>query len=182
MSVWVKLFPTHIRWKLSRWILGGPEAARRMGAKVGVRSRVLSFGISAEAWLVTIGSDSTISSDVLFITHDGGASLAADEAGRRYFLAPIVVGDRSFIGARVILLPGVHVGNDCIVAAGSVVSRSIPDGVIAAGNPARIVGRTADYVDRAIREWPSENDLHGRDRDEIVEWRARPYLKQSEDV
>jgi acetyltransferase-like isoleucine patch superfamily enzyme len=54
--------------------------------------------------------------------------------------AAICIGDDVFIGARCIILKGVHVGNLAILGAGSVVTRDIPESAIAAGNPATIVG------------------------------------------
>lgn len=51
--------------------------------------------------------------------------------------APIVVGRGAFVGARAFVLPGLTLGEHCIVGAMSVVTRDVPPGVIVAGNPAR---------------------------------------------
>lgn len=48
---------------------------------------------------------------------------------------PVYIGDDVWIGGRVTILPGVHIGNHCIIGAGSVVSKDIPDWAIAVGNP-----------------------------------------------
>jgi maltose O-acetyltransferase len=56
-----------------------------------------------------------------------------------YRTAPIALGDDVWTGCRVIVLPGVTIGDHTIVGAGSVVSRDLPSGVIAAGAPARVV-------------------------------------------
>ena len=56
----------------------------------------------------------------------------------------VVIGDDVWLGARVVVVPGVEIGDGCIVGASSVVTRSIPAGSIAVGNPARIVGRRGD--------------------------------------
>ena len=53
--------------------------------------------------------------------------------------APIVIGEDCFIGARAFVLPGVTVGAQSIVGAGSVVSRDVPAGMVVAGNPARVI-------------------------------------------
>ena len=53
----------------------------------------------------------------------------------------VVIGDDVWLGARVMVVPGVEIGDGCIVGASSVVTRSIPAGSIAVGNPARIVGQ-----------------------------------------
>lgn len=52
---------------------------------------------------------------------------------------PVVIGDGAWIGARVILLPGVRVGPGAVVGAGSVVTRDVPEYSVVAGNPARII-------------------------------------------
>jgi maltose O-acetyltransferase len=53
--------------------------------------------------------------------------------------APVVIGDNVFVGMGVRILKGVTIGSDSVIGAGSVVTRSIPAGVVAAGNPARVV-------------------------------------------
>ena len=52
---------------------------------------------------------------------------------------PVVIGNDVWIGGRVTILPGVHVGNGVIIGAGAVVSKDVPDYAIVAGNPARIL-------------------------------------------
>ncbi|MFI6108180.1 sugar O-acetyltransferase [Streptomyces sp. NPDC051310] len=52
---------------------------------------------------------------------------------------PITLGDRVWLGGGVTVLPGVSIGADTVVGAGSVVTKSLPSGVLAAGNPARII-------------------------------------------
>ncbi|MEX2395352.1 MAG: acyltransferase [Actinomycetota bacterium] len=54
---------------------------------------------------------------------------------------PVRIGNGAWIGARVIVLPGIDVGDDAIVGAASVVTRSVAAGAIVAGNPARDIGR-----------------------------------------
>lgn len=52
---------------------------------------------------------------------------------------PIAIGDNCWIGADVTILPGVTIGSNTVIGAKSVVTRDIPDGVIALGNPCRVV-------------------------------------------
>jgi len=61
-----------------------------------------------------------------------------------YVRAPVNIGDYSFIGAGACILPGVTIGRGCLIAAGAVLSKSIPDFAIASGNPAKIIGSTLD--------------------------------------
>ena len=53
--------------------------------------------------------------------------------------APVIIGDNVWIGGGVIIMPGVKVGNNVVIGAGSVVTRDIPDNVIAFGNPCRVM-------------------------------------------
>ena len=52
---------------------------------------------------------------------------------------PIAVRDQAWVGARAVLLPGVTVGRGAVVAAGAVVTRDVPPGMIVGGNPARVI-------------------------------------------
>lgn len=54
---------------------------------------------------------------------------------------PVTVGSNVWIGGSVTILPGVTIGDNCVIGAGSVVSRSIPSGSVAVGNPARVIKR-----------------------------------------
>jgi maltose O-acetyltransferase len=57
---------------------------------------------------------------------------------------PIVIGDNVWLGGGVIVLPGVSIGADTVVGAGAVVTHDLPAGVVAVGNPVRIVRRVTD--------------------------------------
>lgn len=54
-------------------------------------------------------------------------------------MAPVDIGENVFVGMSVKILKGVEIGSDAVIGAGAVVSSSIPSGVIAAGNPARVI-------------------------------------------
>ena len=68
--------------------------------------------------------------------------------GRRFFAnfnftvldeAPVTIGDNVWIGGSVTILPGVNIGNNVTIGAGSVVTKDIPDNVVAVGNPCRVI-------------------------------------------
>ena len=71
-----------------------------------------------------------------------------------YVRGAVEIGDYSFIGASAIIFPGVKIGRGCVIAAGAVVNKDIPDFSIASGNPAKIIGKTSDldqnYFDKQI--------------------------------
>lgn len=56
-----------------------------------------------------------------------------------YVSEPVVLKKGCWLGANVIVLPGVTIGENSVIGAGSLVTRSVPDGVLAAGNPARVI-------------------------------------------
>jgi maltose O-acetyltransferase len=95
-------------------------------------------------FLISIGDDAVISLGVMVLAHDAST--------RRHLgysrVAPVRIGRRAFIGARAVILPGVTIGDDAIVGAGSVVRRDVPAGTVVAGNPAREVATTVDYLER----------------------------------
>lgn len=70
------------------------------------------------------------------------------------FSRPVVIGARAWLGTRSIVLPGVRIGADCIIGAGSVVARDVPESVIAVGSPARQV-RARSVTPSADRVDPS---------------------------
>jgi maltose O-acetyltransferase len=63
----------------------------------------------------------------------------AEQRRRQEFGKPVEIGSDVWVGGGAIILPGVRIGSRAVIGAGSVVTRSIPDGVFAAGNPCRVV-------------------------------------------
>jgi galactoside O-acetyltransferase len=57
---------------------------------------------------------------------------------------PITVGNNVWIGAQVVVLPGVTIGDEVVIGAGSVVNKDIPSGVIAAGNPCKVIRKITE--------------------------------------
>ncbi len=87
---------------------------------------------------VTIGDDVQIGPNVQLLT----ATHPLDPGPRRdkwETAEPIVISDNVWLGGGVIVCPGVSIGADTVVGAGSVVTRDLPPGVLAVGSPARVV-------------------------------------------
>ncbi|MEH1166203.1 acyltransferase [Micromonospora sp. CPCC 205539] len=129
-----------------------PEGfARSLG--VDLRGRVRFYGVDramfgSEPWLVSLGDNVYVTAGVQFVTHDGGTLILRKEVPDLEWTAPIVVGNDVYLGVRTTILPGVTIGNRCVIGAGSVVARDIPDNSVAAGVPARVVRTTDDYLAR----------------------------------
>lgn len=87
---------------------------------------------------VTFGDNVFIAPDCVFST--AGHPLDAEQRNRGLEIAlPITVGSNVWIGTHVSVLPGVTIGSNTVIGAGSVVNRDIPDGVVAVGNPCRVL-------------------------------------------
>lgn len=119
--------------------------ARFLGVKLGKGCLISTKNFSSEPYLIEIGNHCRVASGVYFFTHGGLWSQRKKHSGLDYF-GKIKVGNYTYIGEGSKIMPGVTIGNDVIIGAGSVVTKSVPDGKIAAGNPARIVGETAEFV------------------------------------
>ena len=119
---------------------------RSKGIKLGAGVHVNQQASFTDDGMVTIGAGSSVSA-AMFCTHSGHDLIASRKLGRYISTKrPIVVGIDCFIGWGAILLPGTVIGDNCIVGAGSVVRGTVPPGCVVIGNPARVVGPTADYM------------------------------------
>jgi acetyltransferase-like isoleucine patch superfamily enzyme len=127
--------------------------AQRIGVKIGKDCRLISLSsgtFGSEPYLVTLGDHVTISGGVRFVTHDGGVWVFRSEVPDIDVIGPIVIGSNVFVGLNCILMPGVSIGDNCVIGAGSVVTRSIPDGSIAVGVPARVIGSFESYREKSL--------------------------------
>lgn len=90
---------------------------------------------------ISIGTGTIFAPEVWIYsrTHNFDRDLKALPFDNVMLTAPVHIGEYVWIGARVIVLPGVSIGEGAVVGAGSVVSRDIPACAIAVGNPARVV-------------------------------------------
>lgn len=119
--------------------------------------------------LISIGKGSTISREVLLLTHDGSLRTVYENVEgmleedfqklRKWHrenncvrIGKIVIGDNVFIGARVMILPETVIGDHSIIGAGAVIKGAIPPYSIVCGNPGKIIGDTRNYINKCICE------------------------------
>ena len=92
---------------------------------------------------VTIGHNVLLAPNVSIYTAGHPLDPERRNSGLEYGI-PIAIGDNVWIGGNAVILPGVHIGNNTVIGAGSVVSRDIPDSVIAAGNPCKVIRKITE--------------------------------------
>ena len=104
-------------------------------------------GVQIGAWVGIF----THSSHIAIRLH-GDNYLQVDRDDRvGYVRGSVTIGDYTFIGAGAKILPGVEIGSGCVISAGAMVTRDVPDHSIAAGSPAKVIGSTID-LDRGYLE------------------------------
>jgi len=102
------------------------------------------------------------------VIYDGGTLILRKEVPDLEWKAPITIGNDVYIGIRTILLPGVSVGNRCIIGAGSVVTKSIPDNSVAVGVPARVIKTTDDYLEQMKKKSLKCGHLKGLEKEAVL--------------
>ena len=115
-----------------------------MGLKVGKNFKRLHGVIldPGHCWLIEIGDNVTMAPRVHVLCHDASTKqfLGYTKIGR------VTIGNNVFIGAESVVLPGVTIGDNVIIGANSTVTHDIPDGMVVAGSPARVLCTTEAYL------------------------------------
>jgi maltose O-acetyltransferase len=105
---------------------------------IGARTFVNFNAVFLDAAPITIGSDVQIGPNVQLLTPTHELDAERRRAGWEKAL-PVTIGDNVWLGGGVIVCPGVTIGENTVVGAGAVVTKDLPAGVLAVGNPARVV-------------------------------------------
>jgi maltose O-acetyltransferase len=119
-------------------LIGGHGAARRL--RIGADCFINQDCVFDATAVIEIGDNVNLGHGVL-ITTSSHAIGGAERRGGRLEPEPVRVGDGAWLASRVVVLPGVEVGEGAIVAAGAVVTRSVPPHTMVGGVPAREIRR-----------------------------------------
>lgn len=135
---WLKEFVYRLRGDFTT------ERLVSMGMTVGKNFNRLHGSIldPSHCWLIQIGDDVTLAPRVHILCHDASTKtfLGYTKIGR------VTIGNRVFVGAETVILPGVTIGNDVIIGANSTVTHNVPDNSVVVGSPARILCTTEEYL------------------------------------
>ncbi len=136
-------------------------ALKERGLQIGKNVTIMDecFFDPTHCFLISIERDTTLAPKVRLIAHDASTkySLGHTRIGR------IIIGKECFIGDSTIVLPGVSIGDGSVVASGSVVTKDIPAGSIAAGSPCKVI---------------SSKDIFVKKHEKLILQRKAPYVEE----
>ena len=157
------------KWKLSK---NPAKYWREKGMKVGENCEIYSSAnFGSEPYLITIGDHVRINSGVKFVTHDGGVWVLRgmkEELKDVDRFGKITVGNNVHIGTDVIVMPGVNIGNNCIIGCGAIVTKSIPDNSVAVGVPARVIETIEEYEQKNIDKFLHTKGMSREKKEEYL--------------
>ena len=128
-----------------RYLVRPERYARHLGVNIGKNCLIATRNWSSEPYLVTIGNNVQITIGVSIHTH-GGANIIGKSIPDFDAFGKVVINDWAYIGAYAQIMPGVTIGEGAIVAAGSVVTKSVAPHTVVGGNPAKFICTTDDYI------------------------------------
>ena len=126
---------------------------KKVFAPMGEGCRYASNSIPSEPHLVKIHNNVSIAADVRMITHDVIGSMLNQSGLLKDGEQPLYTGtieilDNVAVGTRAVILYNTKIGPNAVVAAGSVVTKDVPEGVIVGGNPARVIGTVEALIQK----------------------------------
>ena len=150
-----------------------------MGMKVGKNFGRLNGVIldPSHCWLIEIGDDVTLAPRVHILCHDASTKTFMNYTK----IGNVTIGNRVFIGAESVILPGVTIGNDVVIGANSTVTHNIPSNSVAVGSPARVICTLEEYIQKEkerMKSAPVYDESYTLRKDIPMELR----LKQKEEL
>lgn len=138
------------------------EALEKLGFSHGNEFTCYSWGSidSNYPWLISIGNKVTLSTNVTILAHYA----STNNVNGHTKVGIVKIGNNVFIGTGAIINCNVRIGDNVIVGSGAVVTKDIPDGMVVAGNPARIICTYEDYIEKHMKNLETHPvfNQHGR--------------------
>lgn len=136
-------------------------------AEFGNNCYYCSRKIPEEPYLIKIHDNVVVAANVNFITHDiindmlsKKMDILPGQEFSEYYMGTIEIFDNVAIGSDTTILYGTQIGPNAVVAAGSVVTKDVPEGTVVGGNPARVIGRLEDLIAKrkTMKDRPIDRD------------------------
>lgn len=155
------------------------EYLRKKGAQIGEGTRLncTTAAFGSEPYLISVGKDCLFAANINLITHDGAIkvlnSLNKFEGKQLDKIGAIHIGDNVYIGMGAYVMPGTRIGNNCIIGAGCVVTKDIPDNSVVVGVPGKVIGTVDSYY---LKCKDSLEDLEGLNPEEKKHYLISKYM------
>ena len=151
-----------------RYFLSAESYARRQGVTIGKECLIATRYWGSEPYLITIGNRVQITADVRFYTH-GGGQVARQQYPDFDIFGKIKVEDGAYVGACSMIMAGVTIGEGALVAAGSVVTKSVAPRTVVAGNPARQICTVDEYIEKNLKYNLNTKGMSAKAKRELLE-------------
>ena len=151
----------------NRYFLSFEQQALKAGVRMGKDNQFLSNFWSSEPYLIEIGDNCQITAGVKIFTH-GGAKVARVIEPNFDCFGKVKIGSNVYIGTNSLIMPGVTVGDNVLIAAGSVVTNSVPSNVVIGGNPAHVICTFDDYYQKNKRYNVDTKQLTPSEKREVL--------------
>lgn len=155
------------------------EYLRKNGLQMGENTQINSgFNIdSTWPWLISIGDNVTISTNVTILAHDASTNIVHQSTR----LGRVAIGNNVFVGTRAVILCGVTIGENVVIGAGSVVTHDLPSNGVYAGVPAQKICTIEEYKEKyqklrterpdfsQIRKWDQWNAATDAEKQQMLD-------------
>jgi acetyltransferase-like isoleucine patch superfamily enzyme len=175
-----------VKYRITSMIIRSDEKYLRfIGVKIGKNCLISTRKVSSEPYLITIGDYVRIAKDTIFFTHGGLWSVKRkhNDKSKLAYYGKIEIGNYTYIGEGCMIMPGVKIGSNVIIGAGSVVTKSVPDNCMVAGNPIKYIGNTDDFYFKIKKHNASSSGLPYEKKKELLLslddsiFMKKPYVK-----
>ncbi|WP_295084236.1 acyltransferase [Ruminococcus sp.] len=147
---------------------------------LGKNCEFYTTNLGNEKYLISIHDNVILASNCHLITHDYSTAVVSKYLGKAVGkIGSIEIKDNSFIGAEAIIMPNVKIGRNCIIAAGSIVTKDVPDNQVWGGVPARYITSIDQYSEK-IEKLNHTYPWHGKSGEDTVANRIKYFWSDNE--
>ena len=144
---------------------------RKKGVKIGNNTQIWpSVNFGSEPYLIEIGDNVRITSNVELTTHDGGLWVLRNNGmlknGDKF--GKIKIGNNVHIGKNSIIMPGITIGNNVVIGVSSVVTKDVPSNSVVAGVPARLIETIDEYYEKNKNKVVFTKNMSSKEKKEYL--------------